>query len=504
MMQFYLFMFILTLIQSIAILPLRKLGIPYSYILLFASSFLVITSGVTYYIDPFLNIGSPFIISFISALILEYLLFSVVINFSDCFLRLNVTLKNKKYFFEIFILFTIITILMVIFSNIYTKEAFLKFGDFNDFVKLVEFISIYKQDFFSLTYTDIGQNEPRLGLFYPYAGFIISSLAYTLLDLSAIDATYYLIIFISFYSYIFSMYVLIKILKIPNLYTMLTYLLLANIFPIGLIFSGNISSIYGIIGSISGLILINLCKASIKPTAYSIIVILLLIIILPLHPSAVVTFIFFIIAINTIFQKLDIKKLKLFIYSLLGILIGGIAIIASSVSFGFIHSKSLDSIHKVWYGFIKSLPNRISLEDFLSEASLHRRALEFFWTNVVSLSSWEWLIPTSLILWVSIIYSYFKFSKEISYFFPLLFYLYLIISSSTSGIHGLRFISFLSIPYYQSPARILHIGVLLYFLYLGRFLIDKEEELDSLIRKYKYFIHNSIIKFTYIRSNKKI
>ena len=472
-------MFILTLSQSIAISPLKKLGIPYQLILPFATSFLMISSGAVYYINSFLKIGSPFVISFLLVLILEYIIFSLVIHFSDCFPEYNNTLKNKKYFLEIFILFTFTTALMIIFLNIYKKEMFLLFGDFEDFIRLTYFINTYEQDFFSLTYSDVGLNEARVGLFYPYAGLIVSSLTTTLLDLSFINSTFYTLIFISFYSYIFSMYVLIKILKIPNLFIVFVYLFLANIYPIGLIFTGNLSLIYGIIGAISGFILINLLGTTTRPTAYSIIVMLLLILILPLHPSAVFTFIFLLLAFNTIFKRYDLKNLRLKNFFVLGILIGGILITFSIISFRFSENEMLDSLNEVLGGLINSLPSRISLEDFLNDSSLPLRILDYILTNVVSLSAWRWLIPTGLILWVIIIYSYFKFNKSISYFFPLVFYLFLVFSSAMSGIQGYRFISFLTIPYYQSPARIFHIGVLLYFFYLGRFLIDKRERASS-------------------------
>lgn len=479
-LEFCVFIFILTLTQSIAISPLRKFGIPYSLIRLFATSFLMITSGAVYYINPFFyKIGSPFVISFFLVLIIEYVFFSLVIHFSDLFPRYNNTLKNKKYFLEIFILFIFTTMLMVIFLNIYKKEMFLSFGDFDDFVRLTYFITTYEQQFFSLTYSDIGLNEARVGLFYPYAGFIISSLITTLLDISFIDSTFYMILFISFYSYIFSMYVLIKILKIPNLYIMFIYLFLASIFPIGLIFTGNLSSIYGIIGAISCLILMILIGTSTRPTTFSIIVILLLILIIPLHPSAVFTFIFLLLAFNTIFKRFDLKDLRLINFDVLGILIGGILITFSIISFHFLEIKILLNAYQVLVGLKNSLPIRISLEDFFNESSLPPRILDYILTNVVSLSAWRWLIPTGLILWVIIIYSYFKFNKSISYFFPLVFYLFLVFSSATSGIQGFRLISFLTVPYYQSPARIFHIGVLLYFFYLGRFLLDKRERASS-------------------------
>jgi hypothetical protein len=115
-----------------------------------------------------------------------------------------------------------------------------------------------------------------------------------------------------------------------------------------------------------------------------------------------------------------------------------------------------------------------SFELFLQEKSLFNRIIGYLWQNVFTLSPHTFSIPVFFAILFIIMYSIKVYNKKLSYLIPIIIYFLLIMTASVSGIgNNISIISVITIPFYQSPIRITHLGVLIYFLYFARYIKDK-------------------------------
>ena len=126
--------------------------------------------------------------------------------------------------------------------------------------------------------------------------------------------------------------------------------------------------------------------------------------------------------------------------------------------------------------FSRSLPNNAYISEFLNLQSLFNRIFAFYWKNVVTLAFWDFKIPWTIVTIIMAIYVKVIHRYSYFYFYPMFVYLLLISASSISGInHPIRIISIITWPYYSSPLRVTHIGVLISLLYFGKFLLIRQK-----------------------------
>lgn len=454
--------------QALSVSPLKKFGLDYLPLITIAPALLLITQAIAYYLNVLVAfaLGYSYPLAFLLALLLEFIMLTLlakkIFGSKQVFIPFRIHLK---FFVEFVPMFLFSTTSIILFIILYPTNVLLTLGDTPALVKVTEYLVIYEQEFFQLTYLDEITSNAVVGLFYPSAGFILGSIAANYLLLPYSSVTIYSLLFAAFYSYTFSIYFLIKLLKIPLGSILLFFIFLANVFPIGLIISGNLSTIYGIIGSISLLGLFILIAKYVSTIQRSFIVLLSCVILIPLHPSSSFTFLIILWTCSVLF---DLPKIVLSFKPLYVTLL-----LLLSISIFTIQPSFLYNIVNTLRALYLSLPSNIALDMFLLDELIFERASIFIWKNIITLSAWHLSFPVFFVLLIVLIYSYFKFNKSISYFVPIIIFLSLIIPASMSGIdHPIKFLSILSTPYYQSPLRITHLGVFIYLFYLARFLVD--------------------------------
>ena len=217
-------------------------------------------------------------------------------------------------------------------------------------------------------------------------------------------------------------------------------------------------------------------------------------ILLPLHPSSIVTFGILLIAIRLLFSNLmsekEIRKLiisKKSLFVIFFVIIFSFYNLIKKSDFLLVLNGTLVPylIRQPSQNFLTIKANSIlttnpaanssqSFEQFLQEKSLLNRIIGYLWQKVFTLSFYTYSIPIFFIILFVIIYSIKMHNKKLSYLIPISIYLLLIMSASVSGIGNISIISITTIPFYQSPIRITHLGVLIYFLYFARYIKDKK------------------------------
>lgn len=471
--QIVVFLTAVVLLQSISLSPLRKVGLPYLLITSMAPAFLLITSGISYYLNSITLFANSYsyVFAFCLALLLEYIfLFLFTKKLSNDRHRIFFNeFKSKMILFEILFVFFVSTLTIIFFTFFYPFAEIVKFGHASDFINVTRDITIHKQEFLQFIYSVAGTNSPAIGLFYPSAGFILGSIASNLLSLAHSSSTIYTLLFTSLFSYPLSIYFLMKILKVPSTQILIVFMIATNAFPMALFFYGYFSFIYGVVGTISLLGLFILISKYLSNSQKLFFIGLFCVIIIPLHPSSVLTFLILLWSYYIIFET-STKQVFFKLVIITSVLVTLILLIMTQFS---LLSKNIIALY---VAFIDSVPPVYTLDTFLSDGLLIERTLSYAYKNIFALSAWHVSFPIFLIVITVMTYSFFKFNKPLRYFAPLLIYLFLILSASISGIdHPIRFMSVFTVPFYRSPIRIVHLGALIYLLYLARFLADRKQ-----------------------------
>ena len=475
--QFFLilvFFIILSLLQFLSLLPLRTIGLPIQLIAVMATGFLIPTAGLLYYIYSLLpfSFSSKILISLILTFLFEY--YAIRFYFKQkTKIFYSPIYKNNNLNYEILFLVCLILTLISFFLYKFPIHILMNIGDVQALTQLIYFLNTYDQILFRLTYSYMSQ-DPIVGNFYPWAGYAFGA---TINKIALVSLTYsniLTLIIISFFAYLSSVYFFSKILDIPRNYLLIAFILVANAFPISLILAGNYTLIYGIIGSISLMNFYLLIRPLFTKYHKTMFIIFSSLILIPLHPSAVLTFLILILSVEILFfpsnnfyeNLIEDRKFKLILKKL--------SIIASILmSIGIMFWLFYKLFFAAFLGaFLNSIPTYMTLSEFLENENLFDKLISFSWNNVFTLSYWP-IIPVFIFILLIITYSVINFDKPLTYIVPIIIYLILILTSSVSGInHPIKHISFLTIPYYSSPIRITHIGVMIYLLYFARFLLD--------------------------------
>lgn len=462
---------LLALIQSIALTPLLKLNIHSTFIFIVSPGFLLITASLTYYFySAIVFFGPTFLIFFVvGVLFFEFIILSILVNILK---KRNIHVSDYLYtkipWTHIIFLFIFSFLIFFFFIQLYPPSfTIYSSGDGVGLSKLVQDLASFKQRPFSHTYYNSIKGNSEIGLFYPWAGFIFSAILVKNFSVSTTSSLIVNVYFFSFFAYPFTVYLLLKVLKVPFLRSLLFLLILVNIFPVGLIFANNFATIFGVVAALVLLCIFSLLSTYLFNYEKLIFIFLSILILFPLHPSSIISFILFLISTQLLFkEKLEFKKLILKKTNTIIIII---LFISFTISL-YITSPQLKTLFNA---FLNAQPNYFSWEIFIQGTPLVERIILFTWTNIVSLSYYSYSIPFALFILVIMVYSRIKFKKDNYYIVPLLLYIILIAASSISGISNFfEFISIISLPFYQSPLRITHFGVIIYILYVALFLKD--------------------------------
>jgi hypothetical protein len=464
--------FTLYILQLFAMKPLKKIGTSNEILFMTAPGLMIITCSIAYYINGILNFDFNSIeTSFIAAFILTYFFFKYLT-------KSKLPQKNKNYNSKVILVHVIILGFSISLLNFIPIFNLLETGDTNDFVNLSQTISEQKQRLFGLTYIDPGDLKLYSGLFYPWAGLIIGVIVEKLTNTDFTFSTIYTLILFSVVVYILSIFALMKLLGVKSKFFLIIPLLTMNIFPLGLISSGNYSLIYGILGAITLINLNLILRQHLHRPMQLAMMLISLILLIPIHPSTIFTFLITAWSIKCIYFnnadriKLTFKKRKVNLFKIIAILTSLSIIsllIMNSFSVFIEFSANMNS-------FSRSLPNNADISEFLNLQSLFNRIFAFYWENVVTLAFWDFKIPWTIVTIIMAIYVKVIHRYSYFYFYPMFVYLLLISTSSISGInHPIRIISIITWPYYSSPLRVTHIGVLISLLYFGKFLLIRQK-----------------------------
>lgn len=364
----------------------------------------------------------------------------------------------------------------------YDPISLIKFsGDGPRIIQLILNISKLDQGLFSLTHFG-PSGEEVTGLFYPWAGLIASSILFEINNFSLINSLNATVLVFSFFFYplLLSSSSIILTGKFRTL--ILILVILMTDLPYKLIFTNNFSQLISIFACISLFNLYILFTQSVNPRWKLIFMSISVVFLIPFHPASAYTFLILVFSYEVLFKintanrfnlkaspevykrlsvHLDARKyfLIVFIFFLLLIALG---------LYYFSRTRYFQFISYFIREFLTTLPSHQSWDEFLSNKSVVERIIGFAYENIFSLALYPVQAPIALFLLSYIIYKLSKYKVSIYQFTPILFFVFLILSSSVSGIQAnIKFISFLSTPYYQSPARITHLGVLLLFLYIN-------------------------------------
>jgi hypothetical protein len=242
--------------------------------------------------------------------------------------------------------------------------------------------------------------------------------------------------------------------------SILSFLLTLNIFPLGLIYTANLSSIYGTLAAVGGFILLkNLIFR--KVISKFIIYFAFLSVIALYHPSGVFTFAFLIILDYFMsFKRIEFKASIFYILVIFFVL----------VSFFVLQQFSIEIAM-----YFSSLPNNyLSVNNFIPRL-LDLDVIEPYIVQYYNLSfTTSLLMLPNFLLVISMIF--FTKYKKIYLFYSLLIYLIIITSTFFAGFERpLSYLSLLGIMYYQSPIRIAHLGILVFMYIIVSYFISRKD-----------------------------
>ena len=389
----------------------------------------------------------------------------------------NLKIRSKNNAFmsrrDFYSLLLISVSLFVLFSLLVSPvNLYLTSGDGNAHLNVLNDIKMYKQEIFHHVYFDNSQKILQIGNFYPRASHYLGNII--TVESASNSLIYYYLMILSFSLFWPTvLYQLIKLYTNSRLsISILLFLLTLNIFPLGLIYTSNLSSIYGVIIAVGGFVLLENLVFSKQVFKFFLILVFSSVIAL-YHPSAIFTFAFLFIC-NYFFAARE-YSFKLTGYSRFIILI----IVLLFLVFTKL-SNELDT-------YFSSMPiNYKSLND-LVPLLFNFDVIQPYLVQYYNLSFYSSLIMVPnffLILCIILLNGYKRFFSFISLFI----YLLIITSTFFAGFERpLSWISLLGIMYYQSPIRIAHLGIIVYALIVISYVIyNKNLNLFSL-RKYTFF-----------------
>ena len=460
---------------------------------MFTPGFLMVTSGMAYYSNSMLNYepSKNLTYSLVVVLITQFLIFYFLTGKIQKKFLSSPILPSKTFKYQkrnIIIFACLVTITLVILNSDQTINYLITFN------KVVEDLRENRQLLFRYTYSLEGTGGAKIGMFYPWGGSFIPSLIVTHLTVPTQLVNVFFITFISIFAFYSQIYILSKNLEIP--FRLISFFLLASMtfFPIHYIFYLPFSVTYGIVGAITLVNVYLIYNMYFNKILKIFLIGLFSLILLPLHPSSIVTFGILLIAIRLLFSNLmsekEIRKLiisKKSLFVIFFVIIFSFYNLIKKSDFLLVLNGTLVPylIRQPSQNFLTIKANSIlttnpaanssqSFEQFLQEKSLLNRIIGYLWQNVFTLSFYTYSIPIFFIILFVIIYSIKMHNKKLSYLIPISIYLLLIMSASVSGIGNISIISITTIPFYQSPIRITHLGVLIYFLYFARYIKDKK------------------------------
>ena len=488
-----LILIIITIFQTIAISPIKSMGFSNLDLIIFTPGFLMVTSGMAYYSSSMLNYepSKNLTYSLVVVLITQFLIFYFLTGKIQKKFLNSPTLRTKAFKDQkrIIIIFAcLVTITLVILNSDQTINYLITFN------KVVEDLRENRQLLFTYTYSLEGTGGAKIGMFYPWGGSFIPSLIVTHLTVPTQIVNVIFITFISIFAFYTQIYILSKNLEIPFRSTSFFLLTSMTLFPIHYIFQLPFSVTYGIVGAITLVNVYLIYNLYFNKILKLLLIGLFSLILLPLHPSSILTFGILLIAIRLLFlnqisqeeiRKLTLNKKSLFV--IFFVIIFSFFNLIKKSDFLLVLNGTLVPflLRQPSQNFLTVKVNSVlttnpaanssqSFEQFLQEKSLLNRIIGYLWQNVFTLSLYTYSIPVFFVIFFIIIYSIKMYNKKLSYLIPITLYFLLIMSASVSGIgNGVSIISVITIPFYQSPIRITHLGVLIYFLYFARYIKDK-------------------------------
>ena len=426
------------------------------YILLLQPVILILNVGLVTILDGliFLKVEHK-VFELLIVVVLELLLVYIF--------KLHVTFKSKIIISrkDFFTLVLISIILFSIFYNLLSPESlYLSSGDGIAHLSVLNDVKVYKQDLLRHVYLDQGQNVLMSGNFYPRASHYLGNIINV--RNSSYSIVYFYLMNISFsILWPLALYQAIRIYTNSKFsISILSFLLTLNIFPLGLIYTANLSSIYGTLAAVGGFILLkNLIFR--KVISKFIIYFAFLSVIALYHPSGVFTFAFLIILDYFMsFKRIEFKASIFYILVIFFVL----------VSFFVLQQFSIEIAM-----YFSSLPNNyLSVNNFIPRL-LDLDVIEPYIVQYYNLSfTTSLLMLPNFLLVISMIF--FTKYKKIYLFYSLLIYLIIITSTFFAGFERpLSYLSLLGIMYYQSPIRIAHLGILVFMYIIVSYFISRKD-----------------------------
>jgi hypothetical protein len=415
----------------------------------FSASALILTLGFTYIIH-----------SLLGKFIMDQITFSLFLTliFEFLILKLFTYKIDKKYLSYLKVqnleLVIIFFISIIFYFFIKSKLNYDKNSDLARIFQLLDDVVNLEQTLFSYTYYDPVAQLAVLGNFYPWAGFILSALIYELGILVPQKAVFSIVEIFSLVIYPITFFLLLLVLNFKYRILAISLLLLANMFPLGMLEATNFAQIYGTLASLSSLVFyFYLRPHRLLKKLY--LIFLLAALTFFIHPSSMISFLLLLFFIELIF----VSKLNLFTFlkSYLHYLI---------FIFLIFYVLVLILFYSELIAFFDSIPisnPAFTLSTFFKYATFST-ILTSFLPYLVFLS--DYYIFPLLTFTFTVIFIRCLIQRNFVYLIPFIVYYILIISALISGIEEFAIFSFFSFFYYQSPIRIVHIGIFVSILFI--------------------------------------
>ena len=364
---------------------------------------------------------------------------------------------SKKDFFSLIVISISLFFLFYLFLS--SANLYLTSGDGIAHLSILNDIKMYKQELLHYVYFDKDRNILAIGNFYPRASHYLGNII-NVRNFSN-EIVYYNLMNLSFSLFWpAALYHLVRIYTNSKFsITILLFLLTLNIFPLGLIYTANLSSIYGTIAAVGGFAVLgnlNFRVLSSRFIAYFTFLILIAL----YHPSGIFTFLALILLNYFILNKHKIFNFRFFY--------------KSTISFILLVFFVLQYFNNELDTYLSSSRPRIlntnGVIQLLSNFSIIEPYLVKYYN--LAFSTTLLMVPNFLLILTLIYFQ--KFKRN---FLAISLCLYMLIVTSTffAGFEPpLSYLSFLGIMFYQSPIRIAHLGILVYAFVVINFIISKK------------------------------
>ena len=445
------------------------------YILSLQPIILILNAGLVAILDsfPYINFQNKVYDLLLVVLCELFLVHTLKVNFK----LNNDIIVSRHDFFSLVMISTFIFFLF--YALLSSTSLYLTSGDGIAHLSILNDIKMYKQELLNYVYFDKDRNILDTGNFYPRASHYLGNII-NVRNFSN-EIVYYNLMNLSFSLFWpAALYHLVRIyINSKFSITILLFLLTLNIFPLGLIYTANLSSIYGTIAAVGGFAVLgnlNFRVLSSRFMAYFTFLILIAL----YHPSGIFTFLALILLNNFMLNKHKIFNFRVFY--------------KSTIFFILLVFFVLQYFNNELDTYLSSSRPRIlntnGVIQLLSNFSIIEPYLVKYYN--LAFSTTLLMVPNFLLILTLIYFQ--KFKRK---FLAISSCLYMLIVTSTffAGFEPpLSYLSFLGIMFYQSPIRIAHLGILVYAFVIINFIISKKNlELLSqskfLLIQYSIFIY---------------